>query len=202
MSNTSATTWRVLGTLIRIRFTDPAEMPCTADYLTAACNQVGTLTALPAIDKPDVHRALAELIKMGLVRVEETMGTFRYGETAAGRFQLSPAEHAVYAVLLLNRPLTAMELLKESYRLYPFRSTSQVTETIQSLEESHPIALARHWPPTRDGEARFTHAHYEPPAAGSEQPQTLHEPPDELERKVAELEQLIDHIAPPLDHER
>ena len=201
MDSTAANTWRVLGTLIRIRFTDPAEMPCTADYLTAACNQVDT-TSRPVIEKAEVHQALAELIKRGLVRVEETMGTFRYAELAASRYQLTPPEHALFGTLLLHPPLTTMALLKESYRLYPFRNETQILDTIAKLEESHSVALARHWPPTPEGDQRFTHAHYEPdPQSPSDSPAN-NRSGDELEERIAELERLIDAVAPPLDHER
>ena len=197
-----ATTWRVLGTLIRIRFTDPAEIPCTADYLTTACNQVST-TPRPYIDKPEVHQALAELIKRGLVRVDEAMGNFRYADLVASRFQLTPSEHALFGTLLLHPPLTATALLKESYRLYPFRNETQILDTIARLEESHPVALARHWPPTPEGEPRFTHVHYEPdsqPPLSDSLIDVL--PDDDLDERLAELERLIDAVAPPLDHER
>jgi uncharacterized protein YceH (UPF0502 family) len=200
MEKTKTTTWHVLGALIRTRFTDPAEIPCTADFLTATCNVAGTASPAAPIDKPEVHQALAELIKLGLVEVEETMGTFRYGERAASRFQLAPPEHALFGVLLLNPPLTAAELLRESYRLYPFRDEAQIIDAIHRLEEAHRVALARHWPPTDSGEPRYAHAHYEPTATQAGQTPAPH-PADELEARVAELERLIDTVAPPPDHE-
>ncbi len=198
MEKTNATTWRVLGALIRIRFTDPAEIPCTADYLTSACNQHDSHAISAPIDKPEVHQALAELIKLGLVQVEETMGTFRYGELAASRFQLAPPEHALFGVLLLNPPLTAAKLLQESYRLYPFRDETQITDSISRLEEGARVSLARHWPPNDLGEPRYTHAHYEPATTRGTAAPPPH-PEDELNQKLAELEQLVDAIAPPPD---
>ena len=202
MEKTTATTWHVLGALIRTRFTDPAEIPCTADFLTAACNLAGTHSHAAPIDKPEVHQALAELIKLGLVEVEETMGTFRYGERTASRFQLAPPEHALFGVLLLNPPLTAAELLQESYRLYPFRDEAQIINTIQRLEEAPRVSLARHWPPTATGLPRYAHVHYEPAATPPSTPVSTTLGADELEDKVAELERLVNAITPPPDHER
>jgi uncharacterized protein YceH (UPF0502 family) len=193
----AASTWLVLGALIKLRFTQPEETPCTADFLTAACNQVTEQPQARHIDKAEVHQALATLVRWGLVQVLETAGTFRYGELSASRFQLSPSQQALFAVLLLNEPLTASELLKSSYRLYPFRDEAHIIATIGELADKRDKPLARHWPPNTAGEARFTHTRYQQDTPGyTQQTPTLH-PAEELDQKVAELSRIIDHLVPP-----
>lgn len=200
MDNISATAWHVLGTMIQHRLTQSEASPCTADELAKYCNSTGELTGLPTLDKATVHKALAELIRNGLVQVQETMGTFRYRDLSASGLGLLPPQQALFASLLTNPPLSAGELLKVVYRIYPFRSETRIVATIDELRNKRRFPLARHWPPGDDGQPRFTHANYKP-STQQEAKQTassnpIPDPADELERKISELESLIDALSP------
>ena len=190
-------TWQVLGTLIKLRFTDPAEVPCTADFLTAACNQVSELENHAVIDKPEVHQALASLIRLGLVQVLETAGRFQYGELTASHLGLTPSQQALFAVLLINDPLTVDELMKATYRLYPFRDSQHLTDILEELKNRAHTPLARHWPANTRGEPRFTHSRYQENTFSLNTHKPDIHPADELDRKVAELGDIIDHLVKP-----
>ncbi|RUM93598.1 MAG: hypothetical protein DSZ28_07670 [Thiothrix sp.] len=191
---------QTLGTLVRLEFTAPDGYPCTADALTIAFDQQPGNPACGPVVKSDIHKALTELVRYSLVRVLQQKDGFRYKQNASKVFWLKPAQLALLGVLLLRGPLSTEELLRYTYRLYPFRDIQHVRNNLEAVGIERTPALVHELPST-DEASSFTHLFIEETQLArlivdssptKSQPQQARL--DELEERIAELEEIVNRL--------
>lgn len=151
---------RVLGALIEKAMTTPQQYPLTLNALRSACNQRTGREPVVDWDEATVREGLDELKAQQLVQVEYARGsrTPRYAHRAGDQLDLTEAQHAILALLLLRGPQTPGELRARADRLYAFESLAEVEHTLDALASHRLLPLAARQPP-RPGqkEARFAH---------------------------------------------
>ncbi len=181
-----------LGALGTLQYTSVSEYPATAQSITETLNeQRKTLNCSP-VAKADVHKALAELIRAGLLRVQETQGQFRYHQTLEQRLKLSPPLFAI-VVLALTQPIVEQRALYEqAYRLYPYETPQQAEQAAATLVQKRLLT------PTLQGE----HAGYRLSLNTATEHSTSAKPPgdmqpDPLRERINELETLVDRLLKP-----
>jgi uncharacterized protein YceH (UPF0502 family) len=128
---------RVLGCLIEKQLTTPQQYPLTDNALIAACNQTTSRDPVVEYDVATVRLAVRSLRERELLRTVHRPGerSEKHQHLFDRALDLSPAQIAVLAVLLLRGPQTAAELRARTERMHPFGSVSEVEDTLQSLGE-------------------------------------------------------------------
>lgn len=193
---------RVLGTLIKLQFTRPDHYPSPVDVIAAGCNQPLEHEDIKVFEKSEVHSTLMELIRLGLVSVQQTELGFQYLHNATKLMHLGPAQLALMSVLFLHGPQTSQEILDRSYRLYPFRNCKHVDDALASLGPQRAMPLVKAVRLSSSKTPRYLHLFQSrkpaeqiqltPPAkpapAKAERIQAL-------ENRVKELEQIVNRLA-------
>lgn len=192
---------QTLGTLIRLRFTAPDNYPCSAAALITALRQQSDPAASGPMEKSDLHKALAELVKHSLVRVLQQKNGFEYKQNASRIFWLKPAQLALLGALLLNGPLSAKELRRHAHRLYPFRDLEHVRNILEILGPDRTPALVRELPAANKKDPLYTHLFIEETelarliiGPGSRRRSPPQNRLGELESRVAELEGIVTRL--------
>lgn len=126
---------RVIGCLVEKQLLTPQHYPLTDNALVAACNQTTSRDPVVEYDVATVRYAVRSLRESGLLRT-----THRTGERAdkhehriADALDLSAAEVAVLAVLLLRGPQTSGELRTRAERMHAFASVAEVEDVLHGL---------------------------------------------------------------------
>lgn len=126
---------RVIGCLVEKQLLTPQHYPLTDNALVAACNQTTSRDPVVEYDVATVRYAVRSLRESGLLRT-----THRTGERAdkhehriADALDLSAAEVAVLAVLLLRGPQTSGELRTRTERMHAFGSVAEVEDVLHGL---------------------------------------------------------------------
>jgi uncharacterized protein YceH (UPF0502 family) len=173
---------RVLGCLLEKQRTTPDQYPLSLNVLRLACNQTTNRDPVLDLDESQVRDALQRLAQIGWARLTSGPGSraAKYRQLFDEALDLSPAESAVLALLLLRGAQTAAELKTRCERLHHFGSTDDVMETLQRLDVRELVHLMARRPGQR--EERWTHL------LGEE---TGRDEPDSLERRVARLEEML-----------
>jgi uncharacterized protein len=135
---------RVLGCLVEKQLLTPQAYPMTDNALVAACNQTTSRDPVVEYDVATVRLAVRSLRENGIVRT-----THRTGERAdkhehriADALEVSPAEAALLAVLLLRGPQTPGELRARVDRMHPFDSVDEVERVLDALAaRSEPLVV-------------------------------------------------------------
>ncbi len=126
---------RVLGCLIEKELTTPQLYPLTDNALVAACNQTTNRDPVVQYDVAAVRLAVRSLREQRLVRTVHRPGerSDKHRHLVDAAWELTPAEVAVLAVLLLRGPQTPGELRARTERMHPFATVEQVQEVIEAL---------------------------------------------------------------------
>ena len=151
---------RVLGALIEKELTTPDHYPLSMNALVNACNQTSNRDPVTTFDEPTVSGAVTVLRRLGLVRSFQGSGERvpKYQHLLEETEELSRAERAVLAVLLLRGPQTSAEIRTRSARMVGDDDAHAVDAALESLMGRAPApAVARL--PRRPGqkEARYAH---------------------------------------------
>lgn len=180
---------KVIGTLARLQFTSLSEYPPVAQTLTEAINEQQEATDAATFSKTEVHHALAELVRYGLVRVQEEAGSFRYSQHLRQFLQLKTSQFAVLVALLEGEPLGYEAVYEHAFLLYPFRSSDQVGQILTELVNAELVKMVEH---SDDGSWKYTHYWYglEPFEAIEEE--AAAEADNSLTERVDELENILD----------
>lgn len=203
----SAVEARVLGCLVEKEATTPDAYPLTLNAVTTACNQKTSREPVMKLEPGRVGQALRELERKGLVRHQFSSRAERYRHTAEKGLELTEAQLALVALLMLRGPQTVNELLTRSERLHRFEDAEEVAWTLERLEQKHPPLAVRL--PRRSGQREDRYAHLlcgpvdageaEPPRAATREAAPTAPEAGELaarlealERRVAELEARLD----------
>ena len=126
---------RVLGCLVEKELTTPQAYPLTDNALVAACNQTTSRDPVVSYDLAAVRTAVRSLREAGLVRTVHRIGerSDKHQHELDSAWDLSPAQVAVLAVLLLRGPQTPGELRARTERMHGFSSVEQLQEALDAL---------------------------------------------------------------------
>ncbi|MFP5220606.1 MAG: YceH family protein [Actinomycetes bacterium] len=136
---------RVLGCLVEKQLTTPAHYPLTDNALIAACNQATSRDPVVQYDLTTVRVAVRSLREQGLVRTVHRSGerSDKHQHELPTALDLSPAQVAVLAVLLLRGPQTPAELRARTERMHAFASPGEVEDVLRSLADRDPPLVTR-----------------------------------------------------------
>jgi uncharacterized protein YceH (UPF0502 family) len=134
---------RVLGALVEKELTTPQGYPLTDNALLAACNQTTSRDPVVSYDVSTLRTAVRSLREQGLLRTVHRPGerSEKHRHELPSALELSPAQVAVLAVLLLRGPQTAAELRARSERMHAFGSSEEVEPVLAELAtRAEPLA--------------------------------------------------------------
>lgn len=181
----------VIGTLAKLQFTSLSEYPPAAQTLTETINESRETVDAEPYSKSQIHSALADLVRVGLVRVKEEAGSFHYSQHLRQKLQLKANQFAVLTVLLEGEPLSYESVYEHAFLLYPFRSTELVGQILTELVNTELVKMVEH---SDDGSWKYTHYWYGLGTSEPEPEPELKEKPaeDGLTERVDELEDILD----------
>ncbi|HEY6189290.1 MAG TPA: YceH family protein [Pyrinomonadaceae bacterium] len=135
---------RVLGALVEKQVTTPEYYPLTLNALVQACNQKNNRHPVVNYDEQIVSQAIETLRAKNLVYVfyGSNSRVPKYKHMMMEVFGIDSKELALMCVLMLRGPQTPGELRGRAERLYDFSSLDEVEDTLTSLIEKEPQALA------------------------------------------------------------
>lgn len=196
---------RVLGCLVEKESTTPDAYPLTLNALTTACNQKTSREPVMKLEPGRVGQALRSLENKGLVRHQFTSRADRYRHVAEKGLELTQAQLAVLAVLMLRGPQTLGELLTRCERIHRFDDTEEVAWTIERLTQKAPPMAARL--PRQSGQREDRYAHllcgpvkHAVSGRAPDEPAPAPGPPDsELVRRIESLEDRVRELESRLD---
>jgi uncharacterized protein YceH (UPF0502 family) len=134
---------RILGSLLEKAATTPDVYPLTLNNIVLACNQKTSREPTMNLSTGDVGHALRVLEPRGLVKSEYGARSERYYHRIDRVFDLTPAQAALLALLMLRGPQTLNELLTRSERLHRFSATDDVQHALERLAEREPAMVRR-----------------------------------------------------------
>lgn len=135
----SAIEARIIGCLLEKEVTTPDQYPLSLNALTLACNQKTSRDPVMELSESEVQSGLDNLAKKRLVSDQSGFGSrvvkykHRFCNTEFSDLQLTKAETAVVALLLLRGPQTPGELRTRAGRQHEFRDIQEVERTLSAL---------------------------------------------------------------------
>ena len=198
---------RILGCLIEKEATTPDNYPLTVNSLILACNQKTNRFPVSDYDEETVTNALDSLRDKNLVYMNfgGSSRVVKYKHLLPKILNLSYPETAAICVLILRGPQTAGEIRTRTTRLYSFKGTEQVLETLHGLRaRDEPLVKDLGRQPGQK-EARFgqlltgdievaTSAVVTPPADNSKLEklqEEVHELREDLEKLTEKFEEFV-----------
>jgi uncharacterized protein YceH (UPF0502 family) len=183
---------RVLGCLIEKQRTTPDAYPLSLNGLRLACNQTTNRDPVVEYDEPTIREAIAALSRKGWVRLASGAGSraVKYRHLLDRELDVSAADLAVLAVLLLRGPQTPGELKQRTERLHAFEGLEDVETTLMSLVERELVARQGRRPGQK--EERFAQLLGEP-GTWIEAASTCPAEPARLDR-IGELELRVERL--------
>jgi uncharacterized protein YceH (UPF0502 family) len=171
---------RVLGCLLEKQRTTPDQYPLSLNSLRLAANQTTSRDPLTQYDEAAIRRALETLGDRGWTRLASGPGsrTAKFRHLLDEALQLTQAQLALLAVLMLRGPQTAAELRSRSERLHAFASNDEVESALGELVERELVAEgARH--------------RWHQLLGDGEEPAPIAPAVPDLEARVTELERIV-----------
>lgn len=128
---------RVLGCILEKETTTPDYYPMTLKSIEAACNQSSNRYPVTHLTHEEVAEAVQRLRKKEILIQVHISGSRvpKYEHQLPEIIDLTSAENAVLAVLLLRSIQTAGEIKQRTERMHPFESVSQVEEILTGFME-------------------------------------------------------------------
>jgi uncharacterized protein YceH (UPF0502 family) len=187
---------RVLAALVEKAITTPEYYPLTLNALVSACNQKSNRDPVTAYDETDVALALEGLRNKALAHEVRDGRAARYRQYFAEAFDLSGAEEAMLAELMLRGPQTVGELRGRLERFGVTVDAETVEAALEALAARPAGALVCRLPrqPGRK-EARYAHLLAGPVACATEEETPLPRPgADRLSALEEEVRTLRDEL--------
>ena len=192
---------RVLGVLIEKALSTPEYYPLTLNALVAGCNQKSNREPVVDYGEGDVMEALDALMGKRLVVEQTGMGSrvAKYRTLFGGVFELSEAQKAILAELMLRGPQTPGELRSRTGRMHAFDSLDAVAAELDALRHREEPLVVELPPQPGRREARFAHT-LQPVSdealvmAAAGQPATPARPSTPLAEEVADLRARIEAL--------
>ncbi|MGN6150932.1 MAG: YceH family protein [Lysobacteraceae bacterium] len=126
---------RILGSLAEKAATTPDVYPLTVNNIQLACNQKTARDPVTSYDTGEIGHALRQMEPRGLVKSEYGARAERYRHKLERVYDLTAAQTALVALLLLRGPQTLHELLTRSERLHRFAGIDDVRHALERLAE-------------------------------------------------------------------
>jgi uncharacterized protein len=150
---------RVLACLVEKDLATPEYYPMTLNALTTACNQKSNRDPVTSFTEDQVDEALTSLQRQRLAGTQSGAGmrATKYRHTLKEALDLSSAQLAILAELMLRGPQTVGELRSRASRMSSFDSLEAVEQMLSELAgREDPLVLQL---PRLSGqkEARYTH---------------------------------------------
>jgi uncharacterized protein len=161
---------RVLGALIEKQRTTPDVYPLTLNALRLACNQSTNRDPVVDYDENNIRAAIERLVqrKWATLASWSNRRSMKYRQTLDRALELSEAEIAVLAVLMLRGAQTPGELKTRTERLHSFGDMTELGGTIDRLIERDLVARLDRRPGQR--EERYEHRLSEGAEEAAEEP--------------------------------
>ncbi len=134
---------RILGSLLEKAATTPDVYPLTLNNIVLACNQKTSREPAMNLNTGDVGHALRQMEPRGLVKSEYGSRSERYYHRIDRVLDLTTAQAALLALLMLRGPQTLNELLTRSERLHRFGTTEDVQHALERMAEREPAMVRR-----------------------------------------------------------
>lgn len=134
---------RILGSLAEKAATTPDVYPLTLNNIALACNQKTSREPTMNLSVGDIGHALRQLEPRGLVKSEYGARAERYYHRIDRVLDLTPAQTALLALLMLRGPQTLNELLVRSERLHRFGSVDDARHALERMAEREPPLVRR-----------------------------------------------------------
>jgi uncharacterized protein YceH (UPF0502 family) len=147
---------RVLGALLEKQRTTPDVYPLTLNGLRSACNQTTNRDPVVAYDEPTLRGALEELGRRRFTRNVGGARAAKYRHMLVDALQVTPAEQAVLAVLMLRGPQTPGELRQRTARMHAFADGAELEQTIDGLVARRLAVRLEKAPGQKEGRVRQT----------------------------------------------
>jgi uncharacterized protein YceH (UPF0502 family) len=148
---------RVLGCLIEKQRTTPEAYPLSLNALRLACNQSTNREPVVDYDEPTIRAALDRLAQKGWARLASGPGSraVKFRHLFGEALDLSDADLALLAVLMLRGPQTPGELKQRTQRLHHFARFDELDDVLTRLVDRELVARL----PRRPGqkEQRYQH---------------------------------------------
>ncbi len=198
---------RVLGCLIEKQRTTPDAYPLSLNALRLACNQTTNRDPVVDYDERTIKAALERMSNRGWTRFASGAGSraLKYRHLLPEALQLSDAELALLAVLMLRGPQTLGELKQRSERLHGFGSLADIAQTLDGLAQRELVVRLERRPGQKeDRYAQLLGGDAEEEAAapqavadtGGHRVAAIEERLDRLERGFDELRARVDRYSP------
>jgi len=198
---------RVLGCLIEKQRTTPDAYPLSLNALRLACNQTTNRDPVVDYDERTIKAALERMSDRGWTRFASGAGSraLKYRHLLPEALQLSDAELALLAVLMLRGPQTLGELKQRSERLHGFGSLADIAQTLDGLAQRELVVRLERRPGQKeDRYAQLLGGDAEEEAAvpqavadtGGDRVAAIEERLDRLERGFDELRARVDRYSP------
>ena len=126
---------RILGSLVEKAATTPDVYPLTLNNIALACNQKTSREPTMNLNVGEIGHALRQLEPRGLVKSEYGARSERYYHRIDRVLDLTPAQTALLALLMLRGPQTLNELLARSERMHRFGGTDDVRHALERMAE-------------------------------------------------------------------
>src|SRR5215208_137938 len=148
---------RVLGSLIEKQRTTPDVYPLTLNALRLACNQSTNRDPVVEYDENTIRGAIERLVQRRWATLASWSNrrSMKYRQTLDRALELSEAEIAVLAVLMLRGPQTPGELKTRTERLHSFGDMTELGGTLDRLIGRDLVSLLGRRPGQR--EERYQH---------------------------------------------
>jgi hypothetical protein len=205
---------RVLGSLLEKQRLTPDVYPLTLNALRAACNQATSREPVVEYDDATIRAALERLAQKRFTRLASGAGSRapKYRHLLSETLELSDAELALLALLMLRGPQTGAELRRRSERLHAFASAEAVAATLDGLAAKRLTVLLERRPGEKEARYRQllggapAERHAGAPAASPAVPAVVAPAPpaaadgdlaarvERLEAEVAELRSALDDL--------
>jgi len=203
---------RVLGALIEKDLATPEYYPLSLNALTNACNQKTNRDPVVAYEDATVHASLEALRGLGLAVFVSEAGSrvTKFRHRLSDALNLSSAELALLAVLLLRGPQTVGELRGRTSNLHSFAGLEAVQHTLNKLAAREPEPLAAQMSRAPGAkEPRWRHLFAPPPETpeavsvpAAAAPPGLRERVEELEGETRRLQEQVEALRRDLDELR
>jgi uncharacterized protein len=203
MPDADAVEIRVLGCLIEKQRTTPDQYPLSLNALRLACNQSTNRDPVVDYDERTIKAALERMSMRGWTRFASGAGSraLKYRHLLDEALDLSDADLALLAVMMLRGPQTLGELKARTERLHGFDGLEDVQSTLDALAgrelavrlERRPGQKEDRYAQLLGGAATEEAQEFQPPAAAREAP-SAGAPVGALERRVERLEERVDEL--------
>jgi uncharacterized protein len=154
----SAIDRRVLGVLVEKGLTSAAPEPLTLNAIVTGSNQKSNRDPVMAVEEPEVDSCLEGLQQKGFVFRITGGRVDRWRHNLYDAWQVSKAELAILAELLLRGPQTAAEARSRASRMEPLDHDAAATAIRNLVERQFVVWLS---PESRRG-AKLTHGFHAP----------------------------------------